>query len=421
MTFRVTDAACARALVALTREAAQERAPELDWERIESGLRRAEATSPLPRVSYGAQTSMLRFAPRPPRFASTPWPIGIAAAAAAALIALSGPRPPVAASHTRASAVGGAQRSASALGGALLAIGEVAETGAQSVVYDEPDVVRFALAPNSRMEVIANDAHASSSGGITVALSRGSLHADVEPRAQGEIFAVEVERTRVAVHGTSFTVAREGDRVMVDVAHGSVAVGPVGHRGATHGWLVVGPDRAAFSLDGAREATWLGPAPAAPEAARDPAIPAVAVPPADERASHGKRVATAPRAGAANGAGTKTDAQAAAARVAAKGEPARAEARDPSQQERAEIAAIVGQLESCYEKQATSYGVRFTIESSLELTIMPNGAVRDGLFTPPLSPTLMSCANRAIAEARFAKSDAVRTIRIPVQLARPAR
>ena len=44
--------------------------------------------------------------------------------------------------------------------------------------------------------------------------------------AGGRSFAVEVGRTRVAVHGTSFTVSREGDRVTVEVAHGSVAVGP---------------------------------------------------------------------------------------------------------------------------------------------------------------------------------------------------
>ena len=116
-----------------------------------------------------------------------------------------------------------------------------------AAVYDEPGVVSLALAPNSRIEVVANDLGTTEhTGGVTVALSRGSLHADVTPRTEGEVFAVEVERTRIAVHGTSFTVSREGDRVIVDVAHGSVAVGPVGHPGATHGWLVVGPDRASF-------------------------------------------------------------------------------------------------------------------------------------------------------------------------------
>src|SRR5205085_6851243 len=94
-------------------------------------------------------------------------------------------------------------------------------------------------------------------GALTIELAYGSVHADVVPRAEGEAFAVEIEHTRVAVHGTSFTVSREGDRVVVEVAHGSVAVGPTGHPGSTQGWLLVGPDQASFSLDGARDAEWL--------------------------------------------------------------------------------------------------------------------------------------------------------------------
>ena len=72
-----------------------------------------------------------------------------------------------------------------------------------------------------------------------------------------EAFAVEVGGTRVAVHGTAFSVKREGDRVLVDVVHGTVAVGPVGHVGATTGHLLVGPSRASFSLDGGRTARLL--------------------------------------------------------------------------------------------------------------------------------------------------------------------
>jgi hypothetical protein len=56
--------------------------------------------------------------------------------------------------------------------------------------------------------------------------------------------------------------------------------------------------------------------------------------------------------------------------------------------------------------------------SSLSLSILPNGSVREGLFTPPLSPTLMNCARDAITSARFPAGDSVREVHVPVHLAR---
>ena len=104
-------------------------------------------------------------------------------------------------------------------------------------------------------------AKGASGVGYTVALERGAIRAEVTPRdpSEGlvEAFAVEVGGTRVAVHGTAFSVKIEGDRAIVDVEHGAVAVGPVGHVGATTGHLLVGPSRASFSLDGGRTARLL--------------------------------------------------------------------------------------------------------------------------------------------------------------------
>src|SRR4029079_6822731 len=131
---------------------------------------------------------------------------------------------------------------------------EAAESGAEPLSYHRAGVVSFTLAPRSRVEMASSDP-----GSMTVTLIHGSIHADVIPHPNGEAFAVEIDRTRVAAHGTSFTVTRHENHAMVDIEHGAVAVGPVGHPGSTQGWLLVGPDRAMFSLDGAREATWLGP------------------------------------------------------------------------------------------------------------------------------------------------------------------
>ena len=78
--------------------------------------------------------------------------------------------------------------------------------------------------------------------------SGASIHAEVVPRAASEglveAFAVEVERTRVAVHGTAFSVSRteSGHRRRRRARHGRRR--PRGHVGATTGHLLVGPSRA---------------------------------------------------------------------------------------------------------------------------------------------------------------------------------
>jgi hypothetical protein len=108
-------------------------------------------------------------------------------------------------------------------------------------------------------------------------------------------------------------------------------------------------------------------------------------------------------------------------KVIAWGAGAALEGRDPSEQEANQVSGILRQLETCYEKQVSAFGVRFSVESMLELTITPSGAIREGLFTPPLSPTLMSCADKAIGAARFPGGEAVRQVHIPVQLSRAPR
>jgi hypothetical protein len=56
------------------------------------------------------------------------------------------------------------------------------------------------------------------------------------------------------------------------------------------------------------------------------------------------------------------------------------------------------------------------VESSLKLTILPDGAVREGVFDPPLSPMLMSCASEAIGRVRFPGGAAMYRVDVPVRL-----
>src|SRR5689334_5310523 len=149
MTIRSSDEAYQRALAALTREASEVPVPELDWERIEAKvLSRAIA----PENNAAPRAAGVRSAPTPSTWASTPWPMAVAAAAAAALIC-AGPSSPHRAPARAEEARTAAPHGSPVANLSSLEVGEVAETDVRTAVYDRPGVVHFALAPNSRIEV----------------------------------------------------------------------------------------------------------------------------------------------------------------------------------------------------------------------------------------------------------------------------
>jgi hypothetical protein len=302
------------------------------------------------------------------------------------------------------------------LGDSLVA-GDVVESKDRALAYQKAGLVTFTVAPSSRIQLLAAEQIGDGHDAVTISLAQGSVHAEVEPQADGEAFGVEVGRTRVAVHGTSFTVSREGDRVRVVVAHGSVAVGPTGHRGSTQGWLLVGPDQAMFTLDGARDAQWLPATDSvrvgalrAEASSNAPAKPTSSKPAAPVRGSHlVARGDSSPRPG--DDASERPS--------ASEVRPSTAPSTVRADLDDAATTAILSGIESCYERQVTSFGVTFSIKSSLTLSILPSGAVREGVFNPPLSPTLMSCAQEAITSSRFPPAEELRQIRVPVSLSRP--
>jgi hypothetical protein len=402
------------ALDALAREVARAPLPPVDWDRVERNV--------LAIVEARHETPVAP--PSPPlRTIGSPWSIALAAAAVVAIVRIA-PN-----AGTRVSEVPHVVTASTAAGARTLKEplerGDVAEAGAESLRYEARGAVTFTLAPSSRVQMLSEVAptHASgamvskaaSSPAMTVALLEGSIHAEVVPHPDGEVFAVEVGQTRVAAHGTSFTVTRDGDRVVVDIAHGSVAVGPIGHPGSTHGWLLVGPDKASFSLDGATEATWSSEPPAVAEANPADAAPNLAAAVSDE--PHAEAVeALAPLPARA----TRRAEIAARARVRASNKlsgdaSSPGNAGNAADRQKA-IATILGRLGACYERQVSSFGVRFSIRSSLTLTVLPNGTVREGLFDPPLSPTLMTCARDVIAASRFPQESATTVVSVPVTL-----
>ena len=84
-------------------------------------------------------------------------------------------------------------------------------------------------------------------GALILALERGAVEAQVVPVAAGEAFAVDVEGSRVAVHGTHLRVARDGERVVVDLNEGVVSIGEAPRTGSVLGTLVNAPAHVEFT------------------------------------------------------------------------------------------------------------------------------------------------------------------------------
>ena len=169
-------------------------------------------------------------------FPLTAWAVAVAAAAAVALV--SAPRSTQSPAGVDSNRFGH-ETSALESGGDSTPR-NAAESGAEPLSYHRAGVVSFTLSPESRVEMVASEG----AGSMTVTLIRGTIHADVTPRPDGEVFAVEVGHTRVAAHGTSFTVSRAERESGSGPGQSPGAVagtfGPVGHPGSTQGWLVVG-------------------------------------------------------------------------------------------------------------------------------------------------------------------------------------
>lgn len=300
-----------------------------------------------------------------------------------------------------------------------LQAGDVIEARAEAVTFARGGLCAWTLAPGSVARV-RSMGERSSGVGHTITLERGSIRAEVTPRdpAEGlvEAFAVEVSGTRVAVHGTAFSVTIGDGHAVVDVEHGAVAVGPVGHVGATTGHLLVGPTRASFSLDGGRTARLLPRAVTvgAPVAVAAPVAPLPGAPVAPSPVAPGESPPEAPHhaaphaplANAANAAQPVAVAHPAAPAQPARPhvEPEATAAPPPAAPPPLTVATVRARLDRCFRSthEVGSSSVEMSVSSTLRLQINPDGSVRSARFDPPLKPELVACAGTAIA-GRFAE------------------
>ncbi|WP_433927862.1 FecR domain-containing protein [Sorangium cellulosum] len=414
-----------------------EEPPEPRWDAIERELF-ARIDKPAP---------VRRAAPRerPPLGRA----LGFAAAAAAiafAILAAGRSAPPVAVTSAPPRArdlaeIPPAPGAADDLDFRALRPGDSIETTAYAASFTDVGSVRWTLLPNSRAVVRAVGA---TGVGHVVALERGSVRAEVVTRAPEEglieAFAVEVDGTRVAVHGTLFTVTRLDGRVEVDVEHGTVAVGPAAYRGATTAHLLVGPSRGTFSLDGGRDARLLQ-RPAEQGSAPSVAPPAPAPPPAPSRpAIAGARPSTGPAAVAAAAAHEEDPAAPAGSSVAeppaepiaeplaepapiaaapSASEPAAVEPAPEAQPASAPPAltpaSVQSTLSSCFARETagSSSLIRRSIVSTLRISVRPDGSVAGVRFDPPLRPALQACAE-GLYRGRF--EGGPRQIEIPLTI-----
>jgi len=303
--------------------------------------------------------------------------------AAALVFAISKrPHTPVAAVAPRAAA----QLASGPLNGDQLALGTRLTAGDQSLVVEHQGRARWTLEPHAT-------AFVSNAGEfLTVQLESGALSAAVVPNTKPETFAVEAGGTRVAVHGTAFRVERAGDRVLVQVSEGTVAVEPT----QTHSepsFLLRRDSRGSFALDG-RTGSVEGNASvvvgdAAPRSHRQIALaqratrPAKAIP------------APAPAGGAA---------PAAAAPIVA----AQATQSLPLQPSISDIesgvSSAIDLLNGCFRDQTHSAGIRVSASTSMTLSVADDGSVQSVTFSPPLAPTVEDCAVVGLRTLAFAHS-----------------
>jgi hypothetical protein len=274
------------------------------------------------------------------------------------------------------------------MNGDALAPSSVVEASSNAVTVEHRGQASWTLEPHSRAHIVERGAL------LTIALDSGAVNVRVVPHAGGEPFAVEVDRTRVAAHGTRFRVERVADGVHVDVSEGVVAVGATTDRGHTHGFTLPAPSRGAFGLDGATGTVWS----ASGAASVGDHLFAARTPP-KQGPTHAP--STARRPSPSSVSPTASTAQAppiASAPRTLERVPTIAEIDDGLQ-------AFQSAANQCFARHAgPSTGVRVTVGVTALIDIAPSGRVDSVEFIPPLAPDDQSCVEDRLQSVTFAES-----------------
>lgn len=277
--------------------------------------------------------------------------------------------------------------------GTTLQLGDAIETrGAQATVSRSGKVVVL-------LERGSSAAVTRIQGTLVLALARGAIEAQVVPVANGEAFAVDVGPSRVAVHGTHFRVAREGDRVVVDLSEGVVSVGEAPRIGSTLGGLVTAPAHAEFtvsdpqtSLRMTHEAGALrGPVALLGQTAAPKLTPSSLVPARAQATSEKLDIA---EVSPPPSAGIRAERHPV---VSAPGSMPAAMPADPNAQD-----TVGNAVRACMAERLHADDVTVVVSTTLYLRVQEDGMVRSAHFDPPVAPDVNTCAAQSIYKTRFA-------------------
>jgi hypothetical protein len=353
-----------RALDRLILELREEPSPKLDWERVEARLlREPRPTAP------SASLSLIRRLRLPAA--------GLVAAAAMATLVMA--RRPVAVPQKQV-----AKLSSAPLNGDQLALGTRVTAGNQPLVVEHHGRARWTLEPHAT--ALVSDAGEF----LTVKLLSGALSAAVVPNPKPETFAVEVEGTRVAVHGTAFRVERVGERVQVEVSEGTVAVEPSGvHSMPT--FLLRRDSRGNFALDG-RTGSVEGNASAVVTGGRGRSHRAVARVAAAAPVPHGH-----PSAPAVQSAKPELS----AAPVA---QPSPLPIQPSISDIESGVSSALELMNRCFHDHTHSTGIHVSASTGLTLSVAGDGTIQSVTFAPPLAPAVEDCAVSGLRSLTFTPS-----------------
>ncbi|PIE05875.1 MAG: hypothetical protein CSA75_02460 [Sorangium cellulosum] len=395
----------AKWLRAMTREVAEQPVPDVDWDRVETRV--------FERLEQPGRA--IRFEASKPL-----WPRLAAVAAVAAGVAVGalwlGDSRPLEPSIVagKAHVVRGEDLGRD---GHVAQVGNELVSGEVPVVIQHKDWSRFRLAPHSRVAIVRLDNR------VELNLLEGKVEAEVVRRGTADVFSIRVDRMRVSVHGTLFSVARQDDELRVEVQRGSVAVGPAKRYGSTEGWLVTGPSVGTFSL---ANRTRLSTSAIVSEPISLEASLA-STEPSTEKSSTGSDLKTATGARAERLAKAVHQGELAvkAAGDTNQGRPPKSTKDDfgdavglpktlTKQLASPVLSSIRDGVTACYQdaRPLQDSGVVVHAHTNIKIRVAPDGHVVFARFDPPLAPTAQACASRLVESARFprARGESVLTL-----------
>ncbi|HET7543915.1 MAG TPA: FecR domain-containing protein [Polyangiaceae bacterium] len=360
-----------RALDRLILELRDQPCPNLDWQRLEARLQDAR----LQLESAPAERSLLGRLRLPALGLLAVATVASVATLATVIARRPGPLPVLPAKPT-------AKLSPSPLNGDQLAPGTRLTAGNQPLVVEHAGRALWTLEPHAT--AVVSDAGEF----LTVKLETGALAASVVPNPKPETFAVEVEGTRVAVHGTSFRVERIAERVQVEVSEGTVAVEASGSH-SSPAFLLRRNSRGSFALDG-RTGSVEGNASAVVAAG-------------DGRQSHRTLVkAAAPaRTRPSPPALQSAKPEVSAAPIA----PAPPLPVQPSIADiETGVSSAVELMNRCFSEHTHTSGNRVSASTALTLSVAGDGSIQSVTFEPPLAPAVEDCAVSGLRPLTFTRS-----------------